>query len=79
MPNRMFGLGSFWPWMASKSRSVIKAINYLDKKVIRWPVFLPPFSSGKKKMVADRAKKTVNKYQTDWTSKKTKHRQIRFA
>jgi len=31
----MFGLGSFWPWIANKSQCVIKAINYLDKKVIR--------------------------------------------
>jgi len=35
---------------------VKKVICHLDQKAIRWPVFLPPFSSGKKKMVADRAK-----------------------
>jgi len=42
--------------MASKSRCVIKVMKDLDKKVIRWPVFLPTLSSGKKKVVADRAK-----------------------
>jgi len=67
----MFGLGSFWPWMASKSRCVIKAINYLDKKVIRWPVSLlvvgkKPF--WQKKGGRQQGETIVNKYRTDWTS-----------
>jgi len=33
-----------------------KAIDYLDKKAIRWPVSLYPFFSGKRKDIADRAK-----------------------
>ena len=43
---------SFWPWITSKSRCVIKAMDYLDQKAIRWPVILRVVgkkSSGKRK------------------------------
>ena len=52
----MFGLGSFWPWMASKSRCVIKAIYYLDKKATRCQSFCLLFLLIRKSRVADRAK-----------------------
>jgi len=51
--------------MASKNRCVIKAINDLDQKAVRWPVSLRVVGksfSGKRKDVADRAKHQVNKH-----------------
>jgi len=29
-PNKMFGLGSFWLWIANKSRCVKKTVIHLD-------------------------------------------------
>jgi len=71
----MFGLGSFWPWMASKSRCVIKAMNDLEQKVIRWSVSLPTFFSDKRKFGRRQGENKANKYKTAPTSTdEEKHR-----
>ena len=51
----MFGLVEASAWMHVRN-GTFKMSEQIGSESDSVPVFLPPFSSGKKKMVADRAK-----------------------